>query len=51
MGRLGNVLAEWKARRAGRKYVSKDIQKSARDVIGPTGNGFSNAWEAVSCAA
>ena len=47
MSRLGNVLAEWKARRAGRKYVSKDIQKSAREVIGPTGNGFSNAWDTM----
>jgi hypothetical protein len=47
MGRLGNFITEWKARRAGRKYVSKDIQKSVRHVIGPTGYNFSNAWDAV----
>jgi len=45
MGRVRNLLSEWKARRAGRQYLSKDIQKSARHVIGPTGYGFSNAWE------
>jgi hypothetical protein len=47
MGRLGNLLTEWKARRAGREFVSRDIQKSARHVIGPTGNAFSNAWDAM----
>jgi hypothetical protein len=47
VGRLGDFFAEWKARRAGSKYVSKDIQKSARHVIGPTGNGFSNAWDTM----
>ena len=47
MGRLHNLLAEWNARRAGRAYVSKGIQKSARHVMGPTGYGFSNAWETM----
>lgn len=47
MGQLGNLLAEWKARRAGREYVSRGIQKSARHVMGPTGYGFSNAWDTM----
>ena len=47
MSRIRDFLAEWRARRAGRKYVSKDIQTSARHVIGPTGYGFSNAWDAM----
>lgn len=47
MGRINDYFVEWRARRAGSKYLSKDIQKSARHVIGPTGNGFSNAWEAM----
>ena len=47
MGRLGAFLEEWKARRAGGRFLSNDIRKSARDVIGPTGNGFSNAWDTM----
>ena len=45
MGRLSNFFTELKARRAGTRYVPRGIQKSARHVIGPTGNGFSNAWD------
>ncbi len=47
MSRLSDFFTEWKARRAGAKHVTTDIQKSARHVIGPTGNGFSNAWDAM----
>jgi hypothetical protein len=45
MVRLRAFLTEWKARRAGRKFVSHDIRRSARDIVGPTGDVFSNAWE------
>lgn len=47
MGRIRDFFGEWKARRAGSKYVSRDIQKSARHVIGPTGYNFSSAWDAL----
>ena len=47
MGRLRDMLDEWKARRAGRRYVSNDIRRSARDIIGPTGDLLSGAWEHV----
>lgn len=45
MGRLSEFVAEWKARRAGAKGVSRDIRRSARDIIGPTGYNFSSAWD------
>lgn len=47
MFRFRNVITEWKARRDGRKFLSGDLGRSAREVIGPTGNGFSNAWDAL----
>ena len=36
---------ELKARRAGRKGMSSDIARATRDVTGPTGWVFSNAWQ------
>lgn len=45
MGRISDFFDEWKARRAGAKFVSRDIQKSARHIIGPTGSGYSSAWD------
>lgn len=47
MGRIRSILAEWKARRAGRKFVSRDLSKSAREIIGPTGDLLSGAWETM----
>ncbi len=37
-------MAEWKARRAGAKYLENDIGRSARHIIGPTGAMYSNGW-------
>jgi len=45
MGRWKQFIAEWKARRAGARYAPRDIQRSARDVIGPTGDLLSSAWD------
>ena len=45
MGRLHDFIAEWKARRRGAKYTPRGIQKSAREVIGPTGDLMSSAWD------
>jgi len=45
MSRLTDLVAEWRARRAGQKFVSRDISRSARHIIGPTGNAYSNAWD------
>ncbi len=45
MGKLRDFLAEWRARRAGRRFVSNDIRRSARGIVGPTGNMFSNGWD------
>ena len=36
---------EWRARREGATHLSRDIQRSARDIVGPTGFVFSAAWE------
>ncbi len=47
MGRWKDFLAEWKARRAGRKYAPREISRSAREVIGPTGDLMSSAWETM----
>lgn len=47
MGRLRDFRNEWIARRAGSKWVSRDIQKSARDVLGAIGYGWSNAWDTM----
>lgn len=40
-----DFVAEWRARRAGRRFASHDIRRSARDIIGPTGYNWSGAWE------
>lgn len=45
MGWLKNFRIEMAARRAGRRHVQSQIGRAARDVTGPTGNAFSNAWE------
>jgi hypothetical protein len=45
VSRWRDFLAEWKARRAGARYVPRNIQRSARDVIGPTGDLLSSAWD------
>ncbi len=41
---LRDLFNEWAARRRGAKFVSKDIQKAARHIVGPTGAMFSNGW-------
>lgn len=45
MGRIREFIAEWKARRAGAKYLPNDIGTSARHIVGPTGSMYSNGWQ------
>jgi hypothetical protein len=45
MTRLQRLRAAWRWRRPEAPSARHDLQRSARDVIGPLGNGFSNAWE------
>ncbi len=45
MGRIREFVSEWKARRAGAKYLSNSIRTSAREIIGPIGDLYSNAWK------
>lgn len=50
MKRFRAMFADWATRRSGAGYrpsmqTSSQIGKAARDVIGPTGMAFSNAWE------
>ncbi len=45
MGRMRELLAEWKARRQGRRFAGASIRRSARDIVGPTGNMFSRGWD------
>ncbi len=47
MGRLKDFIAEWRARRAGARYTPRDIQRSAREIIGPTGDMLSSGWDAM----
>lgn len=47
MERVRSWIDEWRARRRGSRFVSRDIGRSARHIIGPTGNGFSNAWDVL----
>ena len=43
--KLNAFLNEMAARRAGRRMMSRDIQKAARHIIGPTGYNYSSAWQ------
>lgn len=45
MSRLSEFIAEWKARRAGRRHVSNDIYRQTRDITGVTGWVTSRAWD------
>lgn len=45
--RVRDLVAELRARRAGRKHVSNDINRSARDITGPTGWAHSRSWRRV----
>jgi hypothetical protein len=44
---LRDLAREWRARRAGRRYVTSDLPRSARDVVGPTGWMWSKGWDAM----
>lgn len=45
---LSQLYAEWKARRAGRQGMEPSgIFRATRDVIGPIGWMWSNAWDAM----
>ncbi len=46
MGRLRDFFDEWQARRTGSRYVQSDLSSAARQILGPTGNLYSNGWEA-----
>lgn len=45
MGRLKEFFTEWQSRRAGIRHVPNHLGRSARDVVGWTGVGFSSAWD------
>ena len=45
MARMKDFFVEWQARRAGRRGMSPTIGRATRDVTGPTGWVFSNAWD------
>lgn len=42
---LRDFIAEWRARRRGRRFLGHDIRRSARDIVGPTGYNWSKAWD------
>lgn len=44
MGWFRELLDEMKARRAGRRHLSNDIARSARDITGPIGWAHSPSW-------
>jgi succinylglutamate desuccinylase len=44
MSRVKELLAEWKARRAGRRHVNSDVYRRTRDITGATGFVTSRAW-------
>lgn len=43
---IREMAAEWKARRRGAKFVRSNIYSAARQIVGPTGDLFSNGWKA-----
>jgi len=45
MTRLQRLRAAWRWRRPDAPGDRRDLQRSARDVMGPLGTGFSNAWD------
>lgn len=45
MGRLKSFFVEWQARRAGARFVESDLPSAARQILGPTGNLYSNGWD------
>lgn len=45
--RIGDLLAEWRARRVGRRHVTNDLGHLARDVTGPTGFALSRTWDRI----
>lgn len=45
MSRVREFMEEWRARRAGRRHVSSDVSRAARDITGATGFVTSRAWE------
>jgi len=45
--RISELVVEWRARRHGRRSLSNDIYRSARDIAGPTGYGLSETWRHV----
>ena len=47
VGRVSRFLNAWGRRRAGSRHAPSDLGRSARHLIGPTGAGFSNAWETM----
>lgn len=45
---FSSFVAEWKARRAGRRGMERsDLSRAAREVVGPTGWMWSNGWQAM----
>ena len=44
---MRELRAEWRARRDGRRHVHNPISHATRDITGPTGWVWSNAWDEV----
>lgn len=42
---LKSLRVEWLARRAGRRNLDRDLPRSAREVVGPTGWMWSRGWD------
>lgn len=42
---LKDFFKEWAARHRGAKMLQSDLYKATREIVGPTGNMFSNGWD------
>jgi hypothetical protein len=47
MSRFQRLRAAWRWRRPDAPCDRRDLQRSARDIMGPLGTGFSNAWDVM----
>lgn len=45
MSRVREFLEEWRARRAGRRHISHEGARAARDITGAIGLATSRAWD------
>ena len=45
MGWFKEMVYEWRARRAGRRFLDHDIRTATRDVTGPLGWVMTSTWD------